>query len=840
MNAQAMSFLQLLNSNVQFMVPLWQRRYRWGQDDIERLIDDLITVSAAGSDATHYGGTLLTFPEPGASITFPVHRVVDGQQRLTTVSILLACIAEVLGADGKCGEWTRDMIFRRSLLTGESAPDKKRKLKLQQGDEEEYQRILEKDPEGFGAVTQAWRILRRLVEKHDLSGLLAGLERLRAVHITLDQSEDPQQIFESLNATGRPLSESEKIKNWLLMGLPDAEQKEAHKDWLDVEKSLDAENFSEPVDAFFRDFLRWKTGKSLGIGKVYEEFRSWAVRSLVSGNKAALGKEIVELAKLYGMMTGAVEPRFGTKAHRELRHLRNMGIDVHRPLTLRLLWDANGKLDAGGQVESGDICDALAKTLGGVGAWITRLWLADRSIAGLNTACAELAFERGPPDGADVAGHWIGRIRKLRNTRVGVPTDGEVREGLLARVAYGGPATKAAKSVLWALMEDEKEKELPDFEKLTVEHIMPRKLTDEWSAELGADAESTHASYLNRLTNLTLSGFNPELGAKPFAEKKLIYRKSSLMTNRTLAEEEHWDQDAMDRRSDDLIHRSLERWQWFDPHGIHRTLAEPNDSISFEWRIEGGAWSYERTGVNLVLNFAAALLDLDESNSERLAGEAASTNMHRADRYPPGKTVGTIMMRAVPGHERYVVHPYETDSAASAERCRVWGERCRVRVDVKFRQDTLNQEFWSLLKDTAGGLPGQKDSWQGPNQWATRPHEPDVVAVHVGNEKLIWLTIRPSSPSSPGDVGRMRRYSYAIRKHMADQQLTGDIENCSSKGRSISVQKSWDRNDREDWPEAACWIKEQCDRLFAIAKEISGESNAAAEPEDLIPSESAA
>lgn len=820
MNAKPMSFLELLNANVQFMVPLWQRRYRWGQSDIERLVKDLVTVSRAGSDATHYGGTLLTFPEPAASITFPVHRVVDGQQRLTTVSILLACIAECLGPDRSCGDWTSDLIFRRSLSTGENVPEKERKLKLQQGDEEEYKRILEKNPEGAGAVTQAWKISRRLVEKYDLSSLLSGLERLRVVHITLDQSEDPQQIFESLNATGRPLSESEKIKNWLLMGLPDAMQREAHKDWLDAERSLGAENSSEPADEFFRDFLRWKTGVSLGIGGVYEEFRRWAVESGLQRNRPNLGKDLVELARLYGMITGKVEPRFGIKTHQELRHLKDMGFDIHRPLTLRLLWGAKKLLDANRQAEHDEICDALAKTLGGIGAWITRLWLADRSTAGVNTACAELAFGESPSNEDDVAEHWIGRIRRFRNTRIGVPTDREVEDGMRTRVAYGGGTTKVTKAVLCELMEREQVKELPARKSLTVEHIMPRKLTDKWSGELGEHAKVIHESYCHKLANLTLSGFNPELGAKSFAEKRILYGDSSVKMTKRLAKEAMWDQDAMERRADDLICRALGRWPWVDLSDSRKS--ESDDAGAFKWRIENGNWNSESVAAQLVLNVAAALLDLDASNSEKLAGEAVSKDLHKAERFPPGKPAGALMVREVPRHENYVLHPYEKDYAASAQRCRKMGERCGVNVEVELETDNLNRTFWRLLEEETGGLPGQKDTWAGPNQWASKLNElNDAVSVYVGNEELIWLFIRPWQSGSPEDAERMKLCSYAIRKHMADQRLTDDIENCSKNRRSISVQRTWDRNNRDEWTEAAQWIKEQCERLFAIAVEVS-------------------
>ena len=190
MYANHIDFLDLLDGNVQYIVPRWQRRYRWGQSDIERLVDDLLTVAEAGSDAAHYGGTLLTFPEPGAAGVVKRYRVIDGQQRLTTVSILLACIAAKLGADGRSGDWTAQHI-RGRLTNSEQPPEKPRKLRLQDGDEVEYQRGLDGKPEGSGAVTQAWKIARNLVARHDVGRLLKGLERLRVVSIGLGDKEDP-------------------------------------------------------------------------------------------------------------------------------------------------------------------------------------------------------------------------------------------------------------------------------------------------------------------------------------------------------------------------------------------------------------------------------------------------------------------------------------------------------------------------------------------------------------------------------------------------------------------------------------------------------------------------
>ena len=738
MHAHPIKFLELLNAQVQYVVPRWQRRYCWGQSDIERLVEDLVTISVANPNATHYGGTLLTFPEPGAAGVVTTIRVVNGQQRLTTVSILLACIAAELGREGECDGWTKQIIVDDRLTNPGKPPGKLRKLRLQDRDEDEYRVGLEGQRTGAGAVAQAWRIARRLVARKGVAPLLRGLERLRVVSIGLDDKEDPQQIFESLNATGRPLTESEKVKNWLLMGLPDAEQQDLHDHhWLRIESLLGARHSTEPTDTFLRDVLRWWTGQIHGIDRVYEGFRRWAVQSRNDRDRPALCRDLARLAGLYGILTGTAGPHRDARTERELRHLREMGINVHRPLTLRLLNDADENDCAG-------IGDAeLAKTLARIGTWTTRMWLADRPTAGMNRAVAELAHEPGPGAGEDFAEHWLGRIRRRRNTRVGVPGDEDIREGIRTRKPYGGSATRSAFAILCELMEAEHREEAPARGHLTVEHVMPQKLTEEWKRDLGNEAEEKHGRYRDRLANLTLSGdaTNAGMGTSTFATKREVYRKSPIGMTRSLAGESKWDEAALERRAEDLARRALDRWPWVDQAAP--PPEPPGHSASLRWRIENGSWHTEDAASQMVLNVAAALRSRDRANAQRLTGEAISSNVHPASRYPPGTTAGTLTMRAVPGHEEYVLHPYEQDYPASAERCRKMGKRCGAAVEVEFEDNSRTRAFWKFLMDHTGGVPGQKDTWRGASQWSSRVNASgDYVGIYVGNPELLWLYIK--------------------------------------------------------------------------------------------------
>ena len=139
----------------------------------------------------------------------------------------------------------------------------------------------------------------------------------------------------------------------------------------------------------------------------------------------------------------------------------------------------------------------------------------------------------------------------------------------------------------------------------------------------------------------------------------------------------------------------------------------------------------------MVSNVAATLLSRAPANAQRLSGEAITSNVHLASRYPPNAAVGSGTMRVVPGHEEYVLYPYERDYATSAERSRKMGERCGVAVEVEFEENTRTQAFWKLFKEREGGIPGQKDYWRGASQWTSPLNAAgDRVGVYVGNPEL--------------------------------------------------------------------------------------------------------
>ena len=371
----------------------------------------------------------------------------------------------------------------------------------------------------------------------------------------MGENDDPQQIFESLNATGLPLTESEKVKNWLLMGLPDAVQQDLYERyWLDIERALGAHHSSTPIDLFLRDLMRWRTGKIRAIQQTYEVFRRWAIKEGWDERtrRQQLCRELAHLARLYGMLTGTAGRHSEDAIKTSLRHLRAMGIHTHRPFTLRLLSELtppNG--DAISTVEQ------TARVFEAISIWITRLWFVNQT-AGLNTAFTVMAA-RDPVNPEVYSDHWINRIRALHRQDVGVPTDEDVAWGIRTRGVYFGKQARLA--VFCALMEAEDRDEAPSHDRLWTERVMPMRLTDAWRESLGPEGEEVHWTWRYRLANLALVDGSPG-EYRSFNEKKEWYRKSPIGLTKRLADETAWAEDALVRRSEDLAERAIRVWPW--------------------------------------------------------------------------------------------------------------------------------------------------------------------------------------------------------------------------------------------------------------------------------------
>ena len=305
---------------------------------------------------------------------------------------------------------------------------------------------------------------------------------------------------------------------------------------------------------------------------------------------------------------------------------------------------------------------------------------------------------------------------------------------------------------------------------------------------------------------------------RPLPDKVTIYKGSSVKMTERVSDEALWNEEALERRAERLADEALKRWTW-EAEG-----QTAPDRVPFNWRINRGEWRTADTGSGLVLDVAGALLAHDPGNAERLSGPTLSRDLQRATRFPPNSKAGTLTVRAVPGREDLVVYPYGSNYPESAERCRQMGVRCGVDVEVALSgNETGAAAFWRFLKERAGGVPGQKEKWRGRSQWtSTLNPQGDRIGIYVGNPELLWLYVRSGlGPDHTAErAAQMRGYSWKIQETMGDQQLGGNLEGDAKNGTSITVERPWVRDDEDEWPQAADWIKEQLERLAAIVRSV--------------------
>ena len=602
MVAADIDFVKLFDGQVQFTVPRWQRKYQWGPDQIERLVEDIVAVGALPEGADHYAGNVLTFPDPEPAGCHPVSRmrVVDGQQRLVTVSILLAAVAEELGTDGAWRAWNQKSILDGYIQNQGSVGDRTLKLRLQGADANAYEQALNGNTSGSGAVSEACRLARRLVRTAGHGPLLAGLFRLKVLSVTLHASEDPQQVFESLNGTGRLLTEGEKVKNWLFMGLPETQQEELHAGpWTTVLKNVNAPNEEKgPLDRFLRSVLQRQTGSTAGAASIYQRLRRYALSQGISTNRTPVLSEIERFSRYAGALAGTVDLKLGREVNRELRHLREMEVTAPDALVLRILEDGDPKVGP-----DRNSTEETAEALGIVSTWVTRLWLSGRSMAGINRASAAYASEGGPEGPPRSPAELREYITGLSSTGQGVPDDEVVHAGLRGnRKAYGGTSSACARAVLLALVERQQPGEAPSGEGITLEHIMPQRLTPEWEEDLGQDWKTIHDKWCNLLPNLTLVGGpkQPTLSNDRFAKKSTLFAESGICLTKELAEFSSWSEADLEARASTLLKRICEVWPW---SSVPTTVPTPDPMV---WTLAGQRFR-SKTARDLMVDVVAAL-----------------------------------------------------------------------------------------------------------------------------------------------------------------------------------------------------------------------------------------
>lgn len=553
MKAAEANFLKFLKRSDQLEVPIYQRTYSWTRPECQQLWSDIIRASH-GDVEGHFVGSIVYIDTGIYQVTGAnAIEIIDGQQRLTTISLLLLALTRALEADGDGSAPTARKLYRDYLLQEEDeneGAEARYKLLLTKGDRDTFMRLIdgrEVDPSAAPRLLDTYNLfvdhLRRTTLT--LDQVVAGVEKLLIVDIALERDHDnPQLIFESLNSTGLDLSQADLIRNYVLMGLPHKQQAEIYTNsWYPLEQSFPAEH-QDLFDRFMRDYLTMKTGQIPKIDRVYESFKSLAQVSELS--PADLVADVYHHSKHW------VQLAFDRAADPVLREaiadLNQLKVDVAHPFLMDVLEDHAQEKITGAE---------LLEVVRMVESYVFR-----RAIAGLPTNILSKTFA-GLVREVDETSYMesLKAALLLKESYARLPGDAEFRREFVVKDVYNF----RSRNYLLRKLENHGRKELVDVDSYTIEHVLPQNpdLSLEWQQELGPDWKAVQERWLHTVGNLTLTGYNPELSDRPFGEKLTIkggFRESPLRLNQYIAQREHWNEAEIERRAELLADLALKIW----------------------------------------------------------------------------------------------------------------------------------------------------------------------------------------------------------------------------------------------------------------------------------------
>ncbi|MGY1637897.1 DUF262 domain-containing protein [Geodermatophilus sp. SYSU D00742] len=565
MRAHEVSFLDLVQGEKQFQVPLYQRTYSWkDSEQLPQLWRDLReqaeVLASAGERPGHFIGSIVLAPSPALQAG-GVQRwlVVDGQQRLTTLMLALTAVRDHARADDAA---TADRIHRQYLVNEFRQGDDHLRLLPTQADRDAYRALVLNHAPGSvkpGAVLDAYQFFRTALaaaDDPDDPDDIARIEQviragLSIVEITADRGDNVYRIFESLNNTGLKLSQADLLRNYLFMRLPTRGEDVYRDVWLPMQDRLNTGELELLVwlDLVIRGDERVKQSE---IYRGQQE----RLEKIPADDEAGIAREIEELARrsqhLERILRPAREP--DPVLRERLQRLRDWGAQTSYPLVMHLL-----DLEDRGLTDKADVAEALT---------YVESFLVRRMVCQVPTNNLNRVFSASPPAigervpvAAEVRAYLSGRRRHW-------PSDADLRRSVRSRPFYWIGRWPQRMFVLRRLEESYGAAEPVDFAKaqLTIEHVLPQTPTEEWLAVLQTEVvdesgpEELHELLVQTLGNLTLSAENARLSNSPFQRKQDIYQASALKMNREIADAPRWGKVQVLERADRLADRMVSIW----------------------------------------------------------------------------------------------------------------------------------------------------------------------------------------------------------------------------------------------------------------------------------------
>lgn len=543
---------KILEGNNQLVVPLFQRPYTWDESRWKVLWADLVELCEEETESSHakphFMGSLVTVPTRSVPEGVGKFLLIDGQQRLTTLQVLLAVLRDY--ARGLAGSLAEKLEKSHLVNQFEDGLDYFKLLPTQtNGDRKAFIAIIKGEPiaDSESRVAKAYVWFQKKLKSRgspDADRLATViLRRLSLVSITLDHDDNPHLIFESLNYKGEPLTQGDLIRNYFLMRVTTVDQDRLfQRCWEPMQLRL-----KDELSEFVRHFLM-RQGTIVKKGEIYRTLKE-RTDDLTPDGIAAFLDELHHSAVQYHRLLDPAQ-ELNPDLNPRLRRFERLEVSVAWPLLLSLYAEHDaGTLSIG---EFTAILDTLEN-------YFIRRFVCGVPTHGLNKSLVPLYHQ------AKSHPTLLDGIRSILAQR-GYPSDAEFRKALIDRRLYGtGERLPKVKLVLESLESSLAGKEHVTTASLTIEHVMPQTLTAWWEENLGESWRETHELRLHTLSNLTLTGYNTELSNGDFGAKRAVFMQSPVHLSRSIVRFEKWDADAMQLRGEEMAELALRTWPNFAP-----------------------------------------------------------------------------------------------------------------------------------------------------------------------------------------------------------------------------------------------------------------------------------
>lgn len=561
MKADAIKLLDFIGKSQekQFVIPIYQRVYSWEKEQCKQLWDDIIKTGGNDQIEGHFIGSIVFVHDGIYTTNYNELLIIDGQQRLTTIMFLFIALRNYLNDEDELLEkFSRQKIQNRYLINSNEKGDKKFKLILSEPDRDTLLSLIDenrrKPSEPSLKIMENFKLFEEWIRKNTdkLETIFKGLDKLMVVEISLERGKDnPQLIFESMNSTGKDLTQTDLIRNYILMGLEPEKQKVFYKKyWRAMEE--DFKQNETLFNQFVRHYLTIKTGEIPNIKKVYEAFKRYQQKERIE-----IEDLLKDLQKYCGYFCQIAFKKEDDKdLNKALSFLVDLERDVVYPLLLELYSDYSD-----GVLSNQDFIPIIA---------LIESYLCRRAVCGFGSNVLNKIFPSFTKkiDKNQYLESIKAHFLSLETTKGKFPKDSEFKNLFITIDFYN----LKEKKYFFERLENFNTKEPVNTKECTIEHIMPQTLTEEWKRDLGENFQAIHDKYLHTIGNLTLTGYNTEYSNRSFQEKRDMekgVKQSPLRLNQSLKDLEVFGEKLevfgekeIEKRANDLADWALKIWTY--------------------------------------------------------------------------------------------------------------------------------------------------------------------------------------------------------------------------------------------------------------------------------------